>query len=126
MMELMIPVCSLSKCQGDPGSREGFHRAAGAGCAVLLCGLGSGVCDPPAPVFRGIPGGERPLVPALDGAAAVGAAWQENMSCSYSCWAGWHWGIGWVLWQDLPLGCWTSSFQECPLLTQSRAHGCLS
>lgn len=84
-MEVVIPVChggdvascSLSKCQLDPGSREG------SGCAVLLCGVGSGVCDHPTPVFRGSPGGERPLVPALDGAAAVGAAWQENMSCFF-------------------------------------------
>lgn len=52
-----------AKCPA-PGSREGFHRAAGSGSAVLWCGVGSGVCDPPAPVSSGSPGGEEPLVPA--------------------------------------------------------------
>lgn len=40
--------------------------------------------DSPAPVFSGSPGGEGPLGPARDGAAAVGAASQKNMSCFFS------------------------------------------
>lgn len=84
--------------------------AAGGFLLPCVCGVGSGECDPPAPVFRGLQGGKGPGS-SPGWCCCTGAASQNSRGCLLSAGCS-HWALG----QDQLLPALAS------VLTHSRAH----